>query len=80
MLSDLGETVKAERADQAFAEMIGRLRSRYSLAFALPERAQPGQFRRLRVELAGAARRRYPKAQIRARGGYEVGVSSEATK
>ena len=67
-----GEAVKAERADQAFAEMIGRLRSRYLLAFALPAEAKPGSFRRLRVELSAAAKRRYPKAQIRARGGYEV--------
>ena len=67
-----GEAVKAERAGQAFAEMIGRLRSRYSLAFALPAEAKAGDFRRLRVELSAAAKRRYPKAQIRARGGYEV--------
>ena len=67
-----GEAVKAERAGQAFGEMLGRLRSRYSLAFALPGEAKTGQFRRLRVELSAAGRRRFPKAQIRARGGYEV--------
>ncbi len=69
-----GEAVHSERADQAFTEMIGRLRSRYSLAFALPEEARPGQFRRLRVELSGPARSRHPRAQIRARAGYQAAV------
>jgi VWFA-related protein len=67
-----GEAIRAERADQAFTEMIGRLRTRYSLAFALPAAAKPGEFRRLRVELAATARRRYPRAQIRARTGYQL--------
>ena len=75
-----GEAVKAERADQAFPEMLGRLRSRYSLAFALPAEAKPGTFRRVRVELSVAAKRRYPKAQLRARGGYEVALDPEIKK
>ena len=75
-----GEAVKAERADQAFPEMLGRLRSRYSLAFALPAEAKPGTFRRVRVELSAAAKRRYPKAQLRARGGYEVALDPEIKK
>ena len=75
-----GEAVKAERADQAFPEMLGRLRSRYSLAFALPVEAKPGTFRRVRVELSVAAKRRYPKAQLRARGGYEVALDPEIRK
>ncbi len=69
-----GEAVRNERADQAFGQMIGRLRTRYSLAFALPADAQPGAFRRLRVELTGAAKRRYPRAQVRARAGYSAGA------
>ena len=75
-----GEAVRAERAGQAFADMLGRLRSRYSLAFALPAEAKPGTFRRLRVELSSAAKQRYPKAQLRARGGYEVGGVNENNK
>lgn len=67
-----GEAVRVERADQAFAEMVGRLRTRYSLAFALPPEAKPDEFRRLRIELAAAAKKRYPKAQIRVRSGYRV--------
>ena len=72
--------MKAERADQAFPEMLSRLRSRYSLAIALPAEAKPGTFRRLRVELSAAAKQRYPKAQLRARGGYEVGGVNENSK
>ena len=75
-----GEAMKAERADQAFPEMLSRLRSRYSLAIALPAEAKPGTFRRLRVELSAAAKQRYPKAQLRARGGYEVGGVNENSK
>ena len=75
-----GEAVRAERAGQAFADKLGRLRSRYSLAFALPAEAKPGTFRRLRVELSAAAKQRYPKAQLRARGGYEVGGVIENSK
>ncbi len=75
-----GEAIKAERADQAFPEMLSRLRSRYSLAFALPAEAKPGSFRRLRVELSPVGKQRYPKGQVRARGGYEVALGSEIRK
>jgi hypothetical protein len=47
-----------------------RLRLRYTLAFAPPAGLAPGAYRRLTVELAPAARTRYPKAEIRARAGY----------
>lgn len=67
-----GEAVAVERADQAFPEMMRAIRERYALSYRLPEAAQPGTFRRLRVELAASARRRYPKAQLRARAGYYV--------
>ncbi|MBY0506415.1 MAG: VWA domain-containing protein [Bryobacteraceae bacterium] len=68
-----GEAFRAERAGEAFAPLIARLRTRYSLAFAMPPDAKPGVFRRLRVELSPAAKRRYPKAQIRTRAGYQAG-------
>lgn len=67
-----GEAVAVERADQAFPEMMRGIRQRYALSYHLPEAARPGTFRRLRVELAPAARRRNPKAQLRARAGYYV--------
>lgn len=75
-----GEAVREERADVAFGPMMGRLRTRYSLAFALGEGVKAGEFRRLRVELSGEARRRYPRAQVRARGGYRVGGREEGLK
>ena len=52
--------------------MMRAIRERYALSYRLPEAAQPGTFRRLRVELSASARRRYPKAQLRARAGYYV--------
>lgn len=67
-----GEMLRSERADEAFTEMIRRLRTRYTLAFSPPASALPGAFRPLRVELSAAARRRYPRAQIRTRAGYRL--------
>jgi len=67
-----GEAVAAERADQAFPGMIRNIRQRYALAYRLPDAAQPGTFRTLRVELSPAARRKYPKASLRSRTGYYV--------
>lgn len=67
-----GEALKAERADAAFQEMMERIRTRYSLHYHAPE-AKPGMFRRIKVELAPAARARYPNAVVRARAGYYAG-------
>ena len=67
-----GEAAGVERAGEAFPEMMRALRQRYALSYRLPERAEAGTFRRLRVELSAAARRKYPKAAIRARAGYYV--------
>jgi VWFA-related protein len=64
-----GEAIKADRADQTFAAMIDRIRTRYVLGYNAPQ-AKPGTFRRIRVELTAAARQRYPNAVIRARSGY----------
>ncbi len=67
-----GEAVKAEHAGASFREMIERIRTRYSIQYHAPESAAAGTFRRVRVELSPEARRRYPKAWIRARSGYFV--------
>lgn len=64
-----GEAVKAERADTSFRQLMESLRTRYSIHYRAPE-AQPGAFRRIRVDLSPEARRRHPRAQIRARHGY----------
>jgi len=67
-----GEVARAEQAGEAFRDMLERIRSRYSLHYRLPADARPGSFRAVRVELAGSARRRHPKAQVRVRQGYYV--------
>lgn len=70
-----GEAVAADRADTAFREIVERLRTRYSLHYRAPA-GTPGQFRRIQVELTPAARRRLPKAQVRARAGYYLNPES----
>jgi hypothetical protein len=57
-------------------EMIHRLRSRYSLYYALPQ-GKPGKERKIRVQLAPDADKRYPRATVRARTGY---VAPDATE
>jgi VWFA-related protein len=64
-----GEAVRVNRADLAFQEMIERLRTRYSIHYRAPD-AQSGSFRRIQVELSEGARKRHPRAQVRARSGY----------
>ena len=64
-----GEWVKAEHADASFNEMIGRIRSRYMLAYHEPP-AEKGSFRHISVSLTEAARRKFPLAELKARNGY----------
>ena len=52
--------------------MVARIRDRYTLAYHVPENAQPGQFRSITVALSPAARQLHPKAEVRARSGYYV--------
>jgi VWFA-related protein len=66
-----GEVLKAERAGETFREMLERIRLRYSIHYRAPE-AAAGTVRRLRVELTPAARKRHPRAEVRARAGYLV--------
>jgi VWFA-related protein len=67
-----GEAVRAGHAGASFRDMMESVRTRYSVQYAVPAGAAPGSYRRIRVELAPEARRRYPKAWIRARAGYVV--------
>jgi VWFA-related protein len=64
-----GETAEARRAGESFQQMIERIRARYGLQYEAPT-ALPGAYRRIRVELSAAARRRHPHAEVRARAGY----------
>jgi VWFA-related protein len=66
-----GDMIRADVPEDAFRDMMSRIRRRYSLYYALPEGA-PGELRRVQVSLSEEARLRYPKAQIRARTGYRL--------
>lgn len=64
-----GEVLRADKAGARFQEMLERIRNRYSLGITASP-APEGTFRRLEVTLSEEARRRYPKAEVRARPGY----------
>jgi VWFA-related protein len=66
-----GDSLTANEPGAAFEEAMRRIRTRYSLYYALPE-AKPGATRAIRVELAAAAAQRFPKSRVRARSGYLV--------
>ena len=58
--------------DESYAldRTLERIRQRYALHFYLPEGARPGEERSVTVELADAARGRYPGANVRYRQSY----------
>ena len=65
-----GEAVEGlGKIDVTFQKMIERARSRYFIQYPAPQ-AEPGMYRRVRVELSPEASRKYPGASIRARAGY----------
>jgi Ca-activated chloride channel family protein len=67
-----GEAVEAKQAAESFQLMIERIRSRYRLQYPAPDSAA-GAFHRVQVRLTDEARRRYPRAVLRARAGYYAG-------
>lgn len=67
-----GETVKASHAASSFAEMIERIRNRYTLAYHVPPGAKPGAYRQITVTLTEAARKLHPRAVLLTREGYFV--------
>jgi VWFA-related protein len=65
-----GVLINVEESPGAtFRDMVRRLRSRYSLAYALPA-GKPGELRTIRVDLSDPARKRYPQVRVVARKGY----------
>lgn len=64
-----GEVLRTDRADEAFAKLLGNLRERYLITYAAPA-AEPNQFRRIRVTLSKAGQKKYGKLMIRVRSGY----------
>lgn len=65
-----GSAVSTAEPGAALEEMLRRLRSRYTLYYAMPEGAMPGKTRRITVRLRGEAAAKHAGAQVRARGGY----------
>jgi hypothetical protein len=64
-----GEVIEGRQPGPLLAQMIERIRSRYSIQFR-PVDASPARARRIRVELSAEARKKYPNAVVRARGSY----------
>ncbi len=64
-----GDSLSIEEGS-AVETTLSRIRQRYALYFLLPENARAGEQRQLDVTLAGAARRRYPDADLRYRRDY----------
>jgi VWFA-related protein len=66
-----GDTIHADKNDDAFTQVMHRFRSRYSLYYTTPE-GQIGSYRSIRVELTPEAQRLHPGARVHARLGYKL--------
>ncbi len=66
-----GDAIRSDDPGPAFVDMMHRIRTRYSLYYAAPA-GKPGQLRTIRVELTADAQKRFPKARVRARHGYQT--------
>ena len=58
------------KKDRGLAEILSRIRTRYSLYFKPPADSSAGAYRQIEVHLAGEALREHKKAEVRARAGY----------
>lgn len=67
-----GKAIAASKPERKLAEVLERIRNRYSLVYHAPSGAQPGAYRHIRVELSETARRKHPHAEVNARDGYYV--------
>jgi hypothetical protein len=75
-----GEAVVTTKPKENLGGMLARLRERYLLMYPVPANAVPDTFRRIRVELAPAAKKKHPRATVHTRGGYYVPGSEERRK
>lgn len=73
-----GDSLRIADAD-ALETTLARIRQRYALHFYLPDGVKPNQERQIAVELAGAARRRYPDADLRYRNFYLTPADAGST-
>jgi VWFA-related protein len=66
-----GRTINAGKNLQpAFALIERELRSQYTLGYQSDRQNFNGKFRRVQIELTGAAKKQHPGAKVRARSGY----------
>lgn len=61
-----GDSMRMDEAD-ALETTFSRIRQRYALHFYLPSNVKPGEQHQVEVQLAEAARRRYPGAELQYR-------------
>jgi VWFA-related protein len=66
-----GDVIADDDAAGALGRIVRQIATRYSLEYSAPQ-AEPGAYRRIRVELTPAAQRKYPGAIVQARTGYYV--------
>src|SRR5436305_3166647 len=66
-----GEVLTGDSPAASFAKIVGSILTRYTLDYAAPA-AEPGSYRKIRVELSPNAKARYPGAKVEARAGYYV--------
>ncbi len=73
-----GEVIKVEKenVDQRMAEVIDRVRARYTLGYISTNSSQDARFRRLRVRVTPAIERREGKVILRGKAGYFAKAST----
>jgi VWFA-related protein len=67
-----GEVIKVEKenVEQRMAEIIARVRARYTLGYISTNSSQDGRFRRIRVRVVPAVEKREGKVTLRGKAGY----------
>jgi VWFA-related protein len=64
-----GEVLTGDSPAASFRKIVESILTRYTVDYAAPA-AEPGSYRRIRVELSPNAKARYPGAKVEARAGY----------
>ncbi len=67
-----GELLTGDSPAASFRKIVESILTRYTVDYAAPA-ADPGSYRRIRVELSPNAKARYPGAKVEARAGYYTG-------
>jgi Ca-activated chloride channel family protein len=66
-----GDVIADDDPANALRRIVRQIATRYNFQYSAPQ-AEPGAFRRIRVDLSPAAQRKYPGAVVQARTGYYV--------